>query len=111
VKTLVDGRSGRPPNGDRFDTDREDAMTPTNEDFDAPAYTRDETSLPEIQRRLALWEADRVEARNRTLAQRLWSTMESEGGGAPKGIGLGRRARWVSGIMGQRKPGDSPHTF
>lgn len=31
-------------------------MTPTNEDFDAPAYTRDETSLPEIQRRLALWE-------------------------------------------------------
>lgn len=83
----------------------------TIEDFDAPAYTRDETSLPEIQRRLALWESDRVEASNRTLAQKFWSTMESEAGGVPSGIGLGRLARWVAGLMGQRKPGDSPHAF
>lgn len=79
-------------------------MKPTNEDFDAPAYTRDETSLPEIQRRLALWEADRVEARNRTFNQKFWSTMESETGGVVSGIGLGRLARWVSGIVGQQKP-------
>jgi hypothetical protein len=90
--------------------DREDSMKPTIEDFDAPAYTRDETSLPEIQRRLALWEADREEAKNRTLARQLWSTMESEAGGVVSGIGLGRLARWVSGIVGQRKQG-SPHTF
>lgn len=81
-------------------------MTPTNEDFDAPAYTRDETSLPEIQRRLALWEADREEARNRTLNQKLWPTMASEAGGVVSGIGLGRVARWVSGIMGQQKSGN-----
>lgn len=80
-------------------------MTPTNEDFDAPAYTRDETSLPEIQRRLALWEADRVEARNRTLNQKLWPIMDTEAGGV-SGIGLGRVARWVSGIMGQQKSGN-----
>jgi len=82
-------------------------MKTTNDDFDAPAYTRDETSLPEIQRRLALWEADREEARNRTLNQKFWSTMDSEAGGVVSGIGLGRLARWVSGLMGQRKPGDT----
>lgn len=81
-------------------------MTPTNEDFDAPAYTRDETSLPEIQRRLALWEADREEARNRILNQKLWPTMASEASGVVSGIGLGRVARWVSGIMGQQKSGN-----
>jgi hypothetical protein len=86
-------------------------MNPTNEDFDAPAYTRDETSLPEIQRRLALWEADREEARNRTLNRQFWSAMESETGGVVSGFGLGRLARWLSGIVGQRKPGDSPHAF
>ena len=86
-------------------------MMPTNEDFDAPAYTRDETSLPEIQRRLALWEADREEARKRTFNQKFWSAMESEAGGVVGGIGLGRLARWVSGIMGQKKSGDSPHAF
>ena len=86
-------------------------MKPPNEDFDAPAYTRDETSLPEIQRRLALWEADREEARNRTLNQKFWSTMESEAGGVVNGIGVGRLARWVSGIMGQWKQGNSPHKF
>lgn len=80
-------------------------MKSTIEDFDAPAYTRDETSLPEIRRRLALWEADRVEASNRTLNQRFWSTIESEAGGVVSGIGLGRLARWVSGIVGQQKPG------
>jgi hypothetical protein len=86
-------------------------MKPTNEDFDAPAYTRDETSLPEIQRRLALWEADREEARNRTLNRQFWTVMESETGGVVSGIGVGRLARWLSRIMGQRKPGDSPHAF
>lgn len=86
-------------------------MKTTNEDFDAPAYTRDETSLPEIQRRLALWEADREEARNRTLNQKFWSAIESEAGGVVSGIGVGRLARWVSGIMGQLKQGDSPHRF
>ena len=86
-------------------------MKPTIEDFDAPAYTRDETSLPEIQRRLALWEADREEARNRTLNRQFWSAMESETGGVVSGIGVGRLARWLSRIMGQRKPGDSPHAF
>jgi hypothetical protein len=86
-------------------------MKPTIEDFDAPAYTRDETSLPEIQRRLALWEADRVEARNRTFNQKLWSTIDNEAGGVVSGFGVGRLARWLSGIMGQRKPGDSPHAF
>ena len=85
-------------------------MKTTNEDFDAPAYTRDETSLPEIQRRLALWEADREEARNRTLNQKFWSSMESEAGGVVSGIGVGRLTRWVSGVMGQRKQDDSPHT-
>lgn len=79
---------------------------PTNEDFDAPAYTRDETSLPEIQRRLALWEADRVEARNRTLNRKLRPIMDTEAGGVVSGIGLGRVARWVSGIMGQQKSGN-----
>lgn len=86
-------------------------VTPTNEDFDAPAYTRDETSLPEIQRRLALWEADRVEAKNRTLNQTFWPTMDSEAGGVVSGIGLGAVARWFAGLTGQRKPGDSPHAF
>jgi hypothetical protein len=74
------------------------------EDFDAPAYSRGLTSLPEVQRRHALRAADRMDADNRSFNQHFWSVMRSEAGGVPSGIGLGRLARWVSGIMGGQRP-------
>jgi hypothetical protein len=73
-----------------------------DEDFEAPAYTRGLTSLPEIQRRQTMREADRVDASNRSFNQQFWSTMASEAGGVPAGIGTGRLARWVSGLIGRQ---------
>jgi len=78
---------------------------PSMEDLDAPAYSRGLTSLPEVRRRQAMRAADRVAADNRSFNQHFWSIMRSEAGGVPSGIGLGRLARWLSGIIGGQRPG------
>jgi hypothetical protein len=78
------------------------------EDLDAPAYSRGVTSLSEIQRRQAMQAADRMDADNRSFNQHFWSTMKSEAGAVVSGMGTERLARWVSGLIRQRKPGDSP---
>jgi len=75
------------------------------EDLDAPAYTRCLTSLSEIRRRHAMRAADQVDAENRTFNQQFWATLASEAAGVVSGIGT-ELARWTSGIIGRRTPGE-----
>jgi hypothetical protein len=72
-----------------------------DESFDAPAYTRALTPLPEFQHRQAMQAADREDANNRSFNRQFWATMKSEAGGVPSGVITAKVARWVSGVMGR----------
>jgi hypothetical protein len=71
------------------------------ENFDAPAYTRALTPLPEFQRIQALLAADREDTNNRSFNRQFWATMASEAGGVPSSVFTAKAGRWVSRITGR----------
>lgn len=76
-----------------------------SEDFDAPAFTRALTPLPEFQHQQAIQAAQREDANNRSFNRQFWATMASEAGGVPSGIITAKIGRWVSKLRGRQQPG------
>jgi hypothetical protein len=74
------------------------------ENFDAPAYTRALTPLPEFKRSQAIQASDREDANNRSFNRLFWATMASEAGGVPSGILTAKLGRLVSKLRGRQKP-------